>query len=119
MSADELRATGLGKLSAAEMSALNGWLQRYTHAVFLVATGQTGSSPATQAAIESRIDGEFNGWEGETIFKLVNGQIWQQSTYAYKYVYKYGPKVLIYKSGAGYKMQVEGVDGTISVTRLK
>ena len=32
--------------------------------------------------IESRIDGEFTGWSGDTIFKLRNGQIWQQSSYA-------------------------------------
>jgi hypothetical protein len=120
MNAEQLRASGLNKLSAAEMAALNTWLQRYTEAVFQFAlSGQAAATSRTQAVVESRIDGEFTGWEGETIFKLVNGQIWQQSSYAYKYVYKYSPKVLIYKSGVGYKMQVEGVDGTISVTRLK
>jgi hypothetical protein len=73
----------------------------------------------TPNVIESRIDGEFSGWEGETIFSLQNGQIWQQSSYAYKYKYAYSPKILIFKSGSGYKMRVEGVDGDISVTRLK
>jgi len=33
-------------------------------------------------AIESRVDGEFEGWDGETIFPLTNGQIWQQVQYA-------------------------------------
>ncbi len=28
--------------------------------------------------IESKIDGESEGFEGDTIFKLTNGQIWQQ-----------------------------------------
>ena len=69
--------------------------------------------------IESSIDGDFNGWEGETIFKLSNGQIWQQSSYAYTYHYGYCPKVIIIKSGNLYKMQVEGVSSTIYVTRLK
>jgi hypothetical protein len=32
--------------------------------------------------IETQISGEFKGWDGETIFKMMNGQIWQQSTYA-------------------------------------
>ncbi len=31
--------------------------------------------------IECKIDGAFEGWEGETIVKLTNGQIWQQSEY--------------------------------------
>lgn len=26
--------------------------------------------------IESRIDGTFEGWDGDTVFKLINGQIW-------------------------------------------
>lgn len=30
-------------------------------------------------AIESAISGEIEGWSGETIFKLDNGQIWQQA----------------------------------------
>ena len=75
--------------------------------------------PATPDLIESRIDGEFSGWEGETIFKLQNGQIWQQVSPAYKYRYSYGPKVLIYKSGSSFRLRVDGVDGQIAVTRLK
>ncbi len=79
-----------------------------------------GSAAATSAdVIESKIDGEFSGWEGETIFKLMNGQIWQQSTYAYTYRYAYSPKVLIYRSGSGYKMKVDGVTGDVTVRRIK
>ncbi len=29
--------------------------------------------------------GTFNGWDGETIFNLDNGQVWQQSQYDYMY----------------------------------
>lgn len=79
-----------------------------------------GSRPqSTPALIGSRIDGEFSGWEGGTIFKLQNGQMWQQSSYAYACTYAYSPAVLIYRSGAAYKMRVEGLDGDIAVTRLK
>lgn len=87
-----------------------------------VAAGRssTQSRPApAQEFIESRIDGEFSGWEGETIFKLENGQIWQQASYAYMYSYKYRPKVLIFRTVGGYEMQVEGVRDRIRVTRLK
>ena len=77
----------------------------------------SGSSSAS--VVESQIDGEFTGWSGDTIFKLRNGQIWQQSSYAYSYRYAYAPKVLIYSSGAGYKMKVDGVSSEISVQRLK
>ncbi len=53
------------------------------------------------------------------MFKLANGQIWQQSSYAYTYHYAYRPKVLIYKAGAVYQMKVDGVDDAIQVKRLK
>ena len=69
--------------------------------------------------IETQIDGEFEGWEGETIFKMMNGQIWQQSSYAYLYHYAYSPQVIIYKSSSGYVMKVDGVKETINVVKLK
>ncbi len=74
---------------------------------------------ATASYIESRIDGEFEGWDGETIFKLMNGQVWQQDSYSYYYHYSYMPKVIIYKSGARYKMKVDGTNREIYVKRIK
>ena len=59
------------------------------------------------------------GWDGETIFKLDNGQIWQQASYAYHYAYKYHPSVIIFNSGGSYKMQVEGESERIEVNRLR
>ena len=116
MSAQEFRRTGLTKLSPDELQQLNAWLVTFAKAVLQASSGDAGTTPTV---VESRIDGDFNGWEGETVFKLVNGQIWQQSAYAYKYKYAYSPKVLIYKSGVVYRMKVDGVDGEITVRRLK
>ncbi len=70
-------------------------------------------------AIESKISGEFSGWEGETIFNLMNGQIWQQSSYAYKYKYAFMPEVLIFLSNGRCKMKVDGINEFIFVQRLK
>jgi len=70
-------------------------------------------------AIESKIDGIFEGWDGDTIFQLINGQTWQQDSYDYMYHYAFMPDVLIYKDGIRYKMKVEGVDDVIYVKRLK
>jgi hypothetical protein len=58
--------------------------------------------------IESKINGEFKGWDGETVYELVNGQVWKQSHYKYEYKYAYMPDALIYDPGGGYLMQVEG-----------
>ena len=69
--------------------------------------------------IETQINGDFEGWEGETIFKMINGQIWQQSSYSYKYHYAYMPEVLIYEFEGSWFMRVEDVDEIIEVTQLR
>jgi hypothetical protein len=70
-------------------------------------------------AVEASINGEFHGWDGETIFKLDNGQIWQQAEYDYNYDYDYSPDVTIYSTSSGCKMKVEGEDETVLVKRIK
>lgn len=69
--------------------------------------------------IESAITGEVHGWDGDTIFKLDNGQIWQQAEYDYTYFYEYHPDVTIYQTRGGCKMKVEDEDDTIIVKRIK
>jgi len=79
------------------------------------ATVQQGASGTTARttgwncapAIESTISGEFTGWQGETIFKLDNGQIRQQAEYAYVYSYSYRPDVTIYQTTGGCRIKVE------------
>jgi hypothetical protein len=85
----------------------------------VVIVNKIKSSNTNTQAIETRIDGEFEGWEGETIFKMMNGQIWQQSSFAYMYHYAYSPEVIIYKTSTGHVMKVDGVNETINVTKLK
>lgn len=70
-------------------------------------------------AIESAIAGDVEGWDGETIFKLDNGQIWQQAEYDYTYFYEYNPDVTIYQTSAGCRMKVDGEDETVLVKRIK
>lgn len=68
---------------------------------------------------ESKIDGEFHGWSGNTRFALTNGQVWQQASGAQAQYNALSPKVLIYRSGPAIKMQVEGVTHSIFVKRIK
>jgi len=119
MTAAEFKSCGLNKLSEEEIAQLDAWL---TKTIANAATDSKPSKPVTtnvQDVIESEIEGDFKGWDGETVFKLTNGQIWQQVEYDYEYEYAYRPKVLIYNTAGGYKMKVEGMDDTIYVKRLK
>lgn len=87
--------------------------------LYLQVVGQSEAVPVRQISdvIESQVNGEFKGWEGETEYQLTNGQVWKQSVYSYEYTYAYMPEVLIYSAGGGYKIQVEGT--TAEVTRVK
>ena len=128
VSSERQRVLGLDKLTPEQRAGVARLLQEAYELGLQKAQGQadsprTASPPAraaaTPAVIETQIDGEFNGWEGETIFKLLNGQIWQQSEYHYHYHYAYMPKVLLYRSGGGYKLKVEGVEKAVGVERLR
>lgn len=67
--------------------------------------------------IESRIDGEFKGWSGNTSYKLTNGQIWKQAHYSYEYRYAYRPIATICNINGVYVMSVDGLQA--EVKRIK
>jgi hypothetical protein len=116
MTAEELKSTGVSTLTPAQRKKLDRWLMRYSR-MLLAETKKTGSC---DPAIETQIDGDFEGWEGETIYKLRNGQIWQQASYHYHYHYAYAPEVTIYSTSSGCAMRVsDDYDEPISVRRLK
>ena len=69
--------------------------------------------------IRSRIDGEFTGFNGDAVFRLVNGQVWQQARYRYRYRYKYRPEVEIRREGGRQVMYVPFMDESIEVRRIK
>ncbi|MGG4092075.1 hypothetical protein [Paenibacillus lautus] len=69
--------------------------------------------------IESQIDDAFEGWSGDTKFKLANGQVWQQDEYNYMYHYAYRPNVIVYASQSGYRIKVDGVQQSIRVKRIQ
>ena len=77
-----------------------------------------GDGAAGSTTVESRVDEEFNGWTGETIVKLRNGQIWQQSQFYYYYRYAYAPNVIVYPIDGVMKMKVEGVAEAVPVRLL-
>ena len=131
MTTEEMDATGVSRLSPKERKSLDIWLNRYTNLlVKSTADLRKEQSSVTRRAptrgvsqcpttIESTISGDFEGWSGETIFKLDNGQIWEQAEYSYTYSYAYRPDVTIVPTAAGCKMKVEDEDEMLIVRRIK
>ena len=124
MTPQELKDTGLLAASPVQRQAFNKWLNQYTvNVVSLVGqrTSETVVRPSNSCnpAIESTLAGEFNGWDGDTVFKLENGQIWEQAEYSYTYSYSYRPDVTIYQVSGGCRLKVEDEEETIIVRRIK
>jgi ABC-type proline/glycine betaine transport system substrate-binding protein len=90
-------------------------------AVFALLTITVSAIARAQQAYEGRIDGTFEGWTGETVYKLMDGHIIQQSMYHYHHHYDYMPKVIIYQSNSStYKIHIDGDnDDDVSIIVLK
>lgn len=129
VSVERQRVLGLDTLTASQRAGLALLLQETYRLGFQEAQARKAPAPkpptpdggpsTSASVIESRIDGDFEGWEGDTVVSLTNGQIWKQTEYHYTYHYAYSPRVVIYRSGGSYKMKVDGVERAISVERLK
>lgn len=78
------------------------------------------AGPAPLEAIESMIEGRFEGWLPRSALKLANGQVWEiadGSTAAYRLT---SPKVRITRGVSGsFFLAVEGVSQTPRVRRLQ
>lgn len=64
--------------------------------------------------MQSRVEGAWIGWRGNTIVRLANGTVWRQVQHYYRYQYKYRPRVIV----GGNQMHVEGMPKAIRVCRI-
>lgn len=84
---------------------------------FVYTSRPRSSTVAESHDIESRIDGDFEGWAGNTLFRLQNGQIWQQTDGRVRRATAISPRVTLTRRGFDYEMKVDGVSETIRVRR--
>lgn len=86
----------------------------------LLAKAKVMLAPGTQieySTVESRIAGEFRGWEGRTLFTLENGQRWQvasSDTYTTSTIMNPAVKIVPGMLGS-FWMTVEGVRTRVKV----
>ncbi len=132
MSAAQFKAYGLDKLSAEELKGLNDWLQGRggIDEAGSRAPEEPGSrdpkygfraQDSGREAVQARIVGTFKGWSGKTIFKLDNGQEWQQAEAGgYSGQTYENPEVTIKPKLMGnWLLVVEPCQCRVSVTRIK
>jgi hypothetical protein len=139
MSAEEFKAAGLDKLSDAELTALDAWLNRKVQTVTTQVTTQVAEKAKEEGrkevveknrgffdfgsseAIVSNIVGEFSGFGRNKTWILANGQQWQQTDDAtLAGVRKTEPKATIKPGVLGvWWMKVEGYNTQAKVRRVK
>jgi hypothetical protein len=121
MTPEEYEKAGLDQLSDEQIEALDLWLLGYTALESAIIRQQTDIEEIKQAekdfAVITRIKGDFKGWDGDTVFRLENGQIWRQrNSGRYVYVGPPNPEVSITRNIMGfYKLTVVEKDRGVGV----
>jgi hypothetical protein len=143
LSPEERQSAGLDRLTPEQLVALNALVKRDRESgekslratVRAELREEVKQEARTEAKVEarkeseerrlaetrvlSRIVGKFSGWDGKTVFKLENGQIWRQADPDVHYVKPVdSPAVLIEKVFGGWRLyDQEG--GWVRVIRIK
>ena len=138
----EFMAAGLNKLSQDELDVLNAWIRQHSLGTLSVPAGAatTAGGVATapeetvadrrglsedegndDAPIRSRILGKFDGWDGQTVFKLENGMIWVQDDRDKFYIKDLENPVAVIESGMfdSWHLHVEGYKSKCKVKRIQ
>lgn len=133
MTNQELMDSGVDKLSAEEIKVLNQWLLKYTKDDVPVLVKEVPELTASEALrksvtppvelvgpIQSRVQGDFRGWSGKTIFKLENGQTWKQRNTSRYYRKMVNPEVIISKNLLGfYVLELVETGRRVGVKQIK
>ena len=138
MTGKEFKETGLHKLSDEELNALNDWLRGHSVATLdnaIVRSDQPASAAGDSLAdtrgfegskvdtntIVSRLVGEFDGWDGETIFTLENGMIWKQNETDIFSIRTLVNPVVTIEAGmwSSWRLSVEEYNKSVKVERIQ
>jgi hypothetical protein len=124
MSSEDFLAAGLDKLTPKEIDALNRWLVRFTAKDAPELTRESEAvkeevKRVEQEGIKTRLVGEFRGWDGDTVFRLENGQVWKQRIKGRWFYRATAPEVELKKNFLGFwELRIVEANRAIGVTRI-
>lgn len=135
MTGKEFSAAGLDKLSQSELDSLNAWIHARSLATLATQKSTAADSDTSgdddpeeeseeeqdRTTITSNLVGKFSGWDGQTTFKLKNGQVWVQSDKDKFYTKEIkNPAVVIEPAMFGtWRLSIEGFDEDCRVKRIQ
>lgn len=65
-----------------------------------------------------QIDGEFQGFDDDMLFKMSDGTYWIQDQYMYWYYYAYCPKGSLLRANGRLYLKIDGQDQTVPVRQI-
>jgi hypothetical protein len=141
MTGKEFSAAGLNKLSQQELDVLNDWLRRHSVATIDTPTvsAEVADSGTDQpelksedededededddrSTITSKLVGTFDGWDGQSVFELENGQIWAQTSKSKWHTSEVENPVAVIEPGmfGTWRLHIEGFKKDCRVKRIQ
>ena len=137
MTGKEFSAAGLDKLSQQELELLNNWLRSHSVATLDTPTASAGAVDSGEdqhelksedededrerKTITSKLVGTFDGWDGQSVFELENGQIWAQTSKSKWHTKEVENPVTIIEPGmfGSWRLRIEGFDKDCRVKRIQ
>jgi hypothetical protein len=74
--------------------------------------------PVLDLVTESDLDGTCHGWDGTTVFRLSNGQVWRQSAVRHRRLRLCCPAIRVWRMGERFWLEFEGVPEILPVERV-
>jgi len=145
MTGKEFSAAGLDKLSQQELDVLNDWLRGHSVATLETKTvsAEVADSAEDQPALKSedkdkdkdedkdkdkdrttitsKLVGTFDGWDGQSVFELENGQIWAQASKSKWHTREVEEPVAVIEPGmfGTWRLHIEGFEKDCRVKRIQ
>lgn len=123
MTPEDYTASGLDKLSAEEREHLSGWLERYRRGAIEGPPPKKTSEQLAEEKTEeivAKVVPSFRGWSGKTLFKLDNGQVWQQRQVGKLRYNGDDSSIVIYRNMlGGYMLRHDDSGRSVGVKRIQ
>ena len=119
-----MQKTGINKLNDSEKKALSEWLNTSKEKIVKEEKRKFMGfkrEESSREEIKSTIVGDFKGWQGKSVFKLSNGQVWAQSDKTTFYIPKRQDAQITIKpkSMGSWMLYVDGYGKGVKVKRIK
>lgn len=77
-----------------------------------------GRAEGLRLITEDELSGACCGWDGATVFRLSNGEVWQQCAFRARRLYLSCPEIRVWRCAGKHWLEVAGVGEILPVERV-